>query len=122
MITKSPEKKRLHRLAPRALGGASCFVLLTGVPRVAIGFGTPREEAFHEIEAGALIRHLEAGEFPEGSMGPKVEAALQYIAAGGREAIITDYRSLRAALAGKGAADPRLRSAAPGVNRHRGRR
>ena len=48
-------------------------------------------------EAEAL---LEAGEFPSGSMGPKIRAALDFLAAGGEEVIITDPQHLSAALAG----------------------
>ena len=45
--------------------------------------------------------YLEAGEFPAGSMGPKVESALQFLADGGRRAVITSLPRLRDALAGR---------------------
>ena len=45
--------------------------------------------------------YLEEGQFPAGSMGPKVEAAAQFIEAGGREAVITSLERVADALAGR---------------------
>jgi carbamate kinase len=42
--------------------------------------------------------HLDAGQFPPGSMGPKIRAAVEYIEAGGREVLITKDTHLKAAL------------------------
>jgi len=53
------------------------------------------------LPAGEAERYLAAGEFPAGSMGPKIEAAVEFLAAGGREAIITSPRVLGLALAGR---------------------
>jgi carbamate kinase len=81
--------------------GADRLLLLTGVPRVAVNFGTPRAitiERLGEAEARAL---LAAGEFPSASMGVKVEASLAFLAAGGREAIITTPDQARAAVDGE---------------------
>ena len=49
-------------------------------------------------EARAL---LTAREFPPGSIGPKIEAAVDFVAAGGREGIITSLAAIRAALDGR---------------------
>ncbi len=46
-------------------------------------------------------RHLADGEFPPGSMGPKIRAAVEYIEAGGREVLITKESHLKAALLGR---------------------
>ena len=48
-----------------------------------------------------MARHLDDGQFPEGSMGPKVQALLEFLAHGGHEAVVCDTRSLRAALGGR---------------------
>jgi carbamate kinase len=80
---------------------ADRVVFLTGVDQVQVGYGTPRAigiERVHAAEARAL---LAAGEFPPGSMGPKVEAAIEFVEAGGREAIITALADVRSALDGR---------------------
>ena len=46
-------------------------------------------------------RYLDAGEFPEGSMGPKIRAAMQMLTRGGKEVIITSPTHLEEALAGQ---------------------
>jgi len=45
---------------------------------------------------------LREGQFPPGSMGPKIEAAIQFVRKGGREVLITDVEHLREALEGQG--------------------
>ena len=80
--------------------GLDTLVLVTGVDQVYIGFGTERQRALSEIDAAEAREHLEAGEFPAGSMGPKVESALQFLEAGGRRAVITSLEKLPEALRG----------------------
>ena len=77
---------------------ASSFVVLTGVPHVSRGFATPRAERIATMRLAEARRLLAAGEFPAGSMGPKVEAACDYVEATRRPALITDTEHLRAAL------------------------
>ncbi|HXF74063.1 MAG TPA: carbamate kinase [Actinomycetota bacterium] len=80
--------------------GADTLLLLTGVDHVALDFGTPRERPLGEVTADELRRHLDDGQFPAGSMGPKVLAAIRFVEGGGRRAIITSTRRALAALAG----------------------
>jgi carbamate kinase len=77
------------------------LVLVTGVDQVFVGFGTPSQRALSQVSATELRGHLEAGEFPPGSMGPKVESALQFLSDGGHRAVITSLPRLREALAGE---------------------
>ncbi len=77
------------------------LIVLTGVDRVWQGFGGPQPRALDRISAGALRRLLQAGEFPAGSMGPKIEAALDFLDQGGEEVLITSPESLDAALRGE---------------------
>jgi carbamate kinase len=79
--------------------GAEMLMLVTGVARAALGFGTPGERAIVRLTVSDALRHLDAGEFPPGSMGPKVAAALAFLRAGGHRAIITSSALLRAAAA-----------------------
>ena len=80
--------------------GADRLVFLTGVDHVEVGHRTDRAirvERLSRLEALALVR---ARAFAPGSIGAKIEAAAEFVDAGGREAIITSLASLRAALDG----------------------
>lgn len=76
------------------------LVLLTGVANVATGWGTPDEKILHHTSAAEMRTYLAAGEFPAGSMGPKIEAALSFLDQGGTTVIITDIPHVTDALAG----------------------
>jgi carbamate kinase len=83
------------------LVGATSLLLLTGVERVMIDFGTPDERAVETMTLAEARAHLADGQFPPGSMGPKVEAAVQFVEGGGREAIITSLEAATDAMAGR---------------------
>lgn len=76
------------------------LVLVTGVDQVFVGFGTRGQRALAEVSAAEMATHLAAGEFPAGSMGPKIESALQFLHNGGQRAVITSLPRLRDALTG----------------------
>jgi carbamate kinase len=80
--------------------GADHLVFVTGVDRVEVGHGTRSIgiERLSVVEARAL---LAAGEFPPGSMGPKIEAAIAFAESAGHEAIITSLPRLGPALDGR---------------------
>jgi carbamate kinase len=80
--------------------GADLLVLLTGVPRVAVDFGTRWERELSRITVSEATRGLASGEFPAGSMGPKIEAAERFVEGGGR-AVITAACHLLAAVSGE---------------------
>ncbi|HWB46872.1 MAG TPA: carbamate kinase [Hyphomicrobiaceae bacterium] len=79
---------------------AEHFIMLTGVDRVAIDFGKPTQRALDTMTSAEARRHMADGQFPPGSMGPKVAAALKYLEAGGREVIITSLDRAFDALQG----------------------
>ena len=81
--------------------GADLFVITTGVAQVAINFGKPDQRALDRMTVEEAERHLKEGQFPPGSMGPKIEAALEYLRAGGGEVLITSTDKLAAALRGE---------------------
>ena len=81
---------------------AAGLVVVTGVPRVAVSFGTPGERPIDRMSTAEARRLLAAGEFPAGSMGPKVEAAIAYADATSRPALITDVEGLVEAVEGGG--------------------
>ena len=74
------------------------FLILTEVPHASIGFGTPDESPILEMSSGRAEELLAAGEFPPGSMGPKIEACVTYCRATGRPALITSVAALPEAL------------------------
>ena len=78
---------------------ADMLVLVTGVPRAALGFGTPQQRGIVRLTVTDALRHLDAGEFPAGSMGPKIEGAARFAGDGGH-AVITDAAHVAAALEG----------------------
>jgi len=80
---------------------ADLFLVLTGVPRVALDFGKPTERPVDRMTIAEAEKHLADGQFPAGSMGPKIEAAIQFVRATKKQVLITDVDVLREALAGK---------------------
>jgi carbamate kinase len=74
--------------------GAEAFFILTDVPNVYLNFHKPGQVKLEKISASEAEKYLEAGEFADGSMGPKILAAIQFVKAGGRETIITESTEL----------------------------
>ncbi len=78
--------------------GARCLVISTAVDCVYLDYGLPGQRPLGRVRAAELRGYLDAGQFPSGSMGPKVEAALDFLDRGGKEVIITDPEHLSRAL------------------------
>jgi len=74
------------------------FIILTGTERVFLDFGTPQQRPVEKMTVEQALGYLAQGQFPRGSMGPKIEAAIKYIEAGGEEVLITSASHLKAAL------------------------
>ncbi len=74
------------------------FIILTDVDRVYLNYGKPDQEALHIISVDQAHAYLEEGQFPAGSMGPKIKAAIDFIQNGGTEVLITSANTLKAAL------------------------
>ena len=74
------------------------FIILTNVARVCLNFGKPDETTIHEMTVGEAQKYLSQGQFPPGSMEPKIKAAIEYIKHGGKEVLITSAEHLRASL------------------------
>jgi carbamate kinase len=81
--------------------GIRDMMILTGVPRVAIHFGKPDQEELSRVSLSEIRRYQADGHFPPGSMGPKIEAAIRFLEAGGRRAIITSLDTALPALRGE---------------------
>ena len=94
------DKDLTSALMARILG-MPWMVILTAVSHVAVEFGRPGQRRLGRVSASELRAHQAAGQFPAGSMGPKVEAALRFLAGGGERVIITHLESAAAALRGE---------------------
>ena len=88
-----------QRLA--TLIGANIFVILTDVDGAYVNYGKPNQELIREITSGKLRNYAKEGQFKEGSMGPKVEAAIRFVESGGERAVIASLGSLIEALDNK---------------------
>ncbi len=80
---------------------ADVLLIITQVDQVFAHFGEPNEEALDVLTASRAQEMLDAGEFPVGSMGPKIEAAISFLANGGEEVLITSPEFLLDAVAHK---------------------
>lgn len=80
---------------------ADLFIILTGVPKVAIDFGKPTQRFLERMTVAEAEKHMADGQFPAGSMGPKIDSALQFVKSSGQDVLITDVEVLREALEGK---------------------
>ncbi len=75
--------------------GADALFILTDVPKVYINFKKPGQKALDVITVEEAEKYLESGEFGEGSMKPKIKAAVEFLRKGGKEVFITEASQLK---------------------------
>jgi carbamate kinase len=80
--------------------GVTALVIATDIEHVMIGYGSPQARPVGRTTPSELRAHAEAGQFAGGSMGPKVEAAVRFVEAGGRRAVITSLAHIADAVPG----------------------
>lgn len=91
-------------LAAAVLGraiGWKHLVIATDVAQVALDFGKPTQRFLDRLTIAQGKKYLEDGQFPPGSMGPKIQAAVEFLEKGGEHVVITDLEHLGAAADGK---------------------
>jgi carbamate kinase len=93
------DKDLASSLLARLLG-CEMLCIITGVDRVALHYGKPEQRDLACATAEELSEYAAAGHFPAGSMGPKVQAAIEFVRGGGREVVITSPSKLMEALEG----------------------
>lgn len=81
--------------------GVKLFVMATDTEGVFLDFGRPSERFLRTLCVEEAEHHLEGGQFPAGSMGPKVEAAVRFIRSGGSRAVIASIDRIEEAVAGQ---------------------
>lgn len=94
------DKDRTAILLAQAVG-ADTLVNITAVDRVSVNYGTPLQRDLDCIDLDEAQRYLDDGQFPPGSMGPKIESAIDFLRLGGREVVITSPPMLELALRGQ---------------------
>lgn len=94
------DKDRASQVLANALD-AELLVILTNVEHAYLNYGTDEQEPLEDVNVVELEEHLADGAFGKGSMRPKVEACINFIRDGGKQAIITTPEHLETALNGE---------------------
>jgi len=94
------DKDRASSVLARELR-ADILMILTEVEKVAVNFGKPDQRGIDSMTVAEARAYLRAGEFPPGSMGPKIEAAIEFLEGGGEAVIVTRPELATEALEGK---------------------
>jgi carbamate kinase len=81
--------------------GVGIFVIATDVDGVAISYGRPDQCFLRTLKADQARRYMEQGQFSEGSMLPKIQAAISFLESGGRRSVITSIEAIEDAVAGR---------------------
>lgn len=81
--------------------GADELYILTGIDRVALNFGKPDQRFLDRLTVAEARRYLDENQFPKGSMGPKIQAAIQFIEQGGGSVVIASVERMTEAIEGK---------------------
>ena len=77
------------------------LVIATDVPQIALDFGKPTQRFVDRLSLAEAKTHLAEGQFPPGNMGPKIQAAIEFLEAGGEHVVVTDLEHLVPAVSGK---------------------
>ena len=73
---------------------AQLYMIVTGVAKVCINYGKPDQREIEVMTVSEAKKYLAEGQFPAGSMGPKIQSAIEYVEKGGKEAIITSQDNI----------------------------
>lgn len=80
---------------------ADLFLISTAVEKVALNYGRPNQRWLERMTLSEARQYEQESHFPAGSMGPKIRAIIEYLEAGGKQAIITNPENLERALRGE---------------------
>ena len=81
--------------------GAEILCILTSVDKVALNYGKPDQVDLENVTVADLKRFVDEGHFPAGSMGPKIQAAINFMNNGGELVVITSFANAALAVSGK---------------------
>ncbi len=94
------DKDRASAVLARDIGAEELYIL-TDTDKVALNFGKPSQRNLDEITVAYAKAFAAEGHFPDGSMGPKIEAAITFLESGGERVVICALENLPLALDGK---------------------
>jgi len=80
---------------------ADMLIMLTAVDKVYLNFRKPNQVGLDKLTVAEAKQYLADGQFPPGSMGPKIQASIDFLESGGKEVLITSVERMQEALAGK---------------------
>ena len=108
-VTSGAESAGVEAVIDKDLGAAvlamvveaEVLLILTDVEKVFLDFGKPRQRALDRMTLSECRRFLREGQFPAGSMGPKVASAVKFLESGGGRVIISSLEKAEEALAGR---------------------
>jgi carbamate kinase len=81
--------------------GADMLLISTAVPQIALNYNQPEQQWLDKMTLAEAKAYMEQGHFAKGSMEPKVQAIINYLEAGGKEALVTNPENIERALAGE---------------------
>ena len=81
--------------------GADMFLIVTDVQHAYVNYGQPDQQALTDVTLDTMAAYAREGQFSKGSMGPKVEAAMEFAKATGKTAIICALDKIVEALSGQ---------------------
>jgi carbamate kinase len=81
--------------------GAERLIILTEVDMVYINFGSKEQKGLRDVRSEDVRKYYLEGHFPAGSMGPKIEAAIEFLEGGGKEVFITSPELITDAMEGR---------------------
>jgi carbamate kinase len=87
---------------------AQALLLVTAVDEVYVDFGTPQARPVRVMDAALAEQYLAEGQFPPGSMGPKIQAAVSFVRQSGASAVVTSAVNMAAALAPRAVVGTRI--------------
>ena len=93
------DKDRASALLASELG-VDWFIISTDTDYVYLNYKRHGQVPLTRVTASEMRKHLLAGHFPPGNMGPKAESVLRFLESGGREAVITSFEHLQDAVSG----------------------
>jgi len=81
--------------------GAELLYIFTTVDQVSLNYGKADEQSLSTITLSEAKQYLAEGQFPPGSMGPKIEASIHFLEGGGKQVIITSIEGIKKDASGK---------------------
>jgi carbamate kinase len=93
------DKDRSSALLAGCLG-VDIFIISTDTDQVYLNYKKPNQQGLKNCTADEMQKYFDEGQFPPGSMGPKIQSAIKFLKNGGKKCIITSYEYLMDAIAG----------------------